>query len=98
MQTEDVKVSDFNATKWADSLQTAIAQLADLCMDEMRKKASEADPQKRIYGPAMSAKVASSSLAPGSTLHAEAALSTMPGLLLTDVASVLETTRGLLSW
>ena len=61
LQTEDVKLPGFNATKWAESLQTAIAQLADLRMDGLRKKASESDPQKRIYGPAMSAKVPFSS-------------------------------------
>ena len=92
LQTEDVENPDFNATKWADSLQTAIAQLADLRMDGMHRKASEPDPQKRIYGPAMSAKVLSFFLAPCSSLHAEAALTMMPGSILTDVASMRKCT------
>ena len=92
MQTEDVENPGFNARKWADSRQTAIAQLADLRMDGMRRKASEPDPQKRIYGPAMSAKVLSFFIAPCSRLHAEAALTMMPGLILTDVASMRKST------
>ena len=92
MQTEDVDNPGFNATKWADSLQTAIAQLADLRMDGMRRKASEPNPQKRIYGPAMSAKVLSFFLAPCSSLYAEAELTMKPGLILTDVAYMREST------
>jgi len=42
---------------WASSISAAIKRLAELNINVMRKKASEADPQKRIYGPAMSAKV-----------------------------------------
>ena len=92
MQTEDVENPGFNARKWADSRQTAIAQLADLRMDGMCRKASEPDPQKRIYGPAMSAKVLSFFITPCSRLHAEAALTMMPGLILTDVASMRKST------
>ena len=56
MQAEDVHQAGFDATEWAGSINAAIQQLADLSLDSMRNKASETDPQKRTYGPAMSAK------------------------------------------
>lgn len=56
-QAENVLQTGFDATQYASSISAAIMRLADLNLDGMRKKASETDPQKRTYGPAMSAKV-----------------------------------------
>ena len=57
MQAEDVHHAVFDPATWACNINAALKQLADLHIKVMRKKACEADPQRRVYGPSMSAKV-----------------------------------------
>ena len=94
LQAEDVHHAVFDPATWACNINAALKQLADLHIEVMQKKAGEADPQRRVYGPSMSAKVSF----PPVLSTWDSLLSSWQGLIhMLQAVSKMQKTQGLAS-
>lgn len=57
LQAGEASAHGPKATQWSADVSARLAELHALGVDKLRKKALETDPEKKVFGAAMSAKV-----------------------------------------